>query len=219
METVLTPELIAAFNECLENNDPKTFGQLARMEIVFGKLYQEDKGEELGIVLEYIKNRFPDDFFRASIDEFSEFLIQKKASQEDYWLDERNINSVCQDLIEQEKLGPKIEHLILFSKIVDSGKFPVRNEEIELDIDLEIHLLKWVAITIFLTRLGLISKQVWQETIKWRYFKKTVIQQDGKGRNLFNDTDEFYLFLAVLIARNGGRLPIVNNFWLIFLLE
>ena len=57
METVLTPELIAAFNECLENNDPKTFGQLARMEIVFGKLYQEDKGEELGVVLEYIKNR------------------------------------------------------------------------------------------------------------------------------------------------------------------
>ncbi|MEH2182988.1 hypothetical protein [Nostoc sp.] len=88
----------------------------------------------------------------------------------------------------------------------------------KIDINAEISQIRVVAILIFIFTLGLMPKRIWKLSVDWWYCQSTVGERiDGRGRNLFKDFDEYAAFMTRLEAQNGGRFPVVDNFWFTFI--
>ena len=97
----------------------------------------------------------------------------------------------------------------------DVGKKNLTNKKI--DIDSEIAQLRMGAIIVFIFTLGLINREQWRLTVLWGYYQQVTPRIDGKSRALFNTMDEIGGFIKLMEVRNGGKFPIVDNFWFSFL--
>ncbi|MCA2736696.1 tetratricopeptide repeat protein [Microcystis sp. M158S2] len=86
-----------------------------------------------------------------------------------------------------------------------------------IEIDSETKILRVLAILIFLIKLGIINKHLWRISVIWLYCKQVITRVDGKSRGLFNSMDDFSDFIRSVESRNGGKFPIVDNFWFSFL--
>jgi len=87
----------------------------------------------------------------------------------------------------------------------------------KIDIDSEIAFLRKGAIFLFVINLGLIDKYLWKTAVLYGYSRHVFRLVDGKTRGLFNSMDEFSAFIKAIEAKNGGKFPIVDNFWFSFL--
>jgi hypothetical protein len=59
---------------------------------------------------------------------------------------------------------------------------------------------------------------MWRLSVEWWYCKEVFrIRGDGKTRELFNSMEEFSDFMKAVEVRNGGKFPIVDNFWFSFI--
>jgi tetratricopeptide (TPR) repeat protein len=87
----------------------------------------------------------------------------------------------------------------------------------KIDIDSETALLRTGAIIIFVMRLGIIKRYEWRLTVLWWYYQQVIPRIDGKSRALFNSVEEISAFIKAIEVHNGGKFPIIDNFWFSFL--
>jgi hypothetical protein len=77
---------------------------------------------------------------------------------------------------------------------------------------------KCLAIMNFVTSLGLIPKDRWRFNVQMQYSLQALeVQPDGSTKGPFNTGKEYLDFINAVVAQNGGRFPIVDNFWFSFI--
>jgi len=77
-----SPNFVDALNECVSTNNPQAFGLFVRSEFFDSHLYQEGMEQELGRLLEYLRNNFSEKYFDASIQAITAFLLRQQFFKE-----------------------------------------------------------------------------------------------------------------------------------------
>jgi hypothetical protein len=129
LENRFSPDFTATLYDCVSNNNPQAFGTFVRSEFVFSRLYQEGKDQELSYLLEYLQSNFSNEYFDASIQSVTNFLIQQQFFREatDGEI-QTSLNSICQSLAIAGEVESKAKAMMGIASHLETIKQPQKKK-------------------------------------------------------------------------------------------
>jgi hypothetical protein len=131
---MLNPDFVAALKEYVSDNNPQAFGLLVRSEIIFSHMHQVGKEQELSYLLDYLKSNFPENYFNASIQAITDFLLQKQFVKQDANTQVKaSFNSICQSLLVARGIQNKDQLTVRNTKQVETARRPEENQGLRFE--------------------------------------------------------------------------------------